>query len=357
MPYQVLYRTYRPNNFNEVVGQEHIIKILKNAITNDKIAHAYLFCGPRGTGKTTIAKIFAKAVNCSGFINEPCEQCDTCKATNLGKNPDVVELDAASNNGVEEIRQIITEASYAPTMSKYKVYIIDEVHMLSNSAFNALLKTLEEPPEHVIFVLATTDPQKILPTVTSRCQRFNFSKLSKNQMVSKMKEILDKENLAYEENALEEIATLADGGMRDALSILEEVLSYSTKGVSLKDVETIFGLTSTKELVAIFEQACKNEKSKLILKLREMYKSGRDLKRVATDLLVILKEALLFSESNDESILEKCDVQTIHHIQELADPNKLYEDINILQNTLRELNYSGEILSYIELAFIKMAGD
>ena len=222
MNYQVLYRTYRPNKFSEVVGQEHIVKTLKNSIKNNKIAHAYLFAGPRGTGKTTIAKIFAKAINCSGYINEPCDECESCISIAKGTNPDVLELDAASNNGVDEIRNIINEVTYPPTVSKYKVYIIDEVHMLTVQAFNALLKTLEEPPEHVVFILATTDPQKIIPTVLSRCQRFNFSKLTKFQIVDKMKEVLDKENLAYEEEALKEIATLADGGMRDALSLLEQ---------------------------------------------------------------------------------------------------------------------------------------
>ena len=354
MNYQVLYRTYRPNKFSEVVGQEHIVKTLKNSIKNKKIAHAYLFAGPRGTGKTTIAKILAKAINCPSYINEPCDECESCTSITKGTNPDVLELDAASNNGVDEIRNIISEVTYPPTVSKYKVYIIDEVHMLTVQAFNALLKTLEEPPEHVVFILATTDPQKIIPTVLSRCQRFNFSKLTKFQIVDKMKEILDKENLPYEEDALNEIATLADGGMRDALSILEEVLSYSDGGVNLKDVEDIFGLTSTKELVNLFLNASNGETTKVINELKDMYKAGRDLKRIGTDLLEILKDTLLYINSKDPSLLEKIDEDQAKSIAEGIPFAKLHEDIDNIQDLLKEIAVSGESLSYIELAFIKM---
>lgn len=354
MPYQVLYRTYRPNKFSEVIGQDHIIKTLKNSIKNNKVAHAYLFAGPRGTGKTTIAKIFAKAINCEGYISEPCDECDTCLSISRGNCPDVIELDAASNNGVDEIRNIINEVAYPPAVTKYKVYIIDEVHMLTTQAFNALLKTLEEPPEHVVFILATTDPQKVIPTVLSRCQRFNFSKLTKYQIVDKMKEILDKENLVYEDEALNEIATLADGGMRDALSILEEVLSYSDNGVNLRDVEAIFGLTSTKELVNLFVEASSGETTKVVGKLKDMYKSGRDLKRIATDLLEILKDTLLYINSNDDSLLEKIDKGEAEIIAQEIPTQKLYEDISIFQTLLKDMMYSGESLSYIELAFIKL---
>lgn len=354
MRYQVLYRTYRPNKFQEVVGQEHIIKSLKNAIKNDKIAHAYLFAGPRGTGKTTIAKIFAKAINCSGYISEPCDECESCKSISSGKSPDVLEIDAASNNGVEEIRHIINEVPYPPTVSKYKVYIIDEVHMLTLAAFNALLKTLEEPPEHVVFILATTDPQKVISTVLSRCQRFNFSKLSKFEIVQKLKEILEKENEAYEDDALFEIANLADGGMRDALSILEEVLSYSDGGVYLKDVETIFGLTATKELVKILLEASNGQTSQVVSKLKDMYKNGKDLKRIAVDSLEILKDSLLYLNSGDENLLDKITKEEAEKIIADIPPVKLYEDIATFQNLLKELAMSGEGLSFVELAFIKI---
>ena len=193
MAYQVLYRTYRPARFDEVVGQEYIVKTLKNAIKLNKIAHAYLFAGPRGTGKTTIAKLFAKAINCTDFKEEACDKCDSCLSFIAGNHPDIIEMDAASNNGVDDIRRIVEEIPYAPILGKYKVYIIDEAHMLTANAFNALLKTLEEPPEHVVFILATTDPQKVIPTVLSRCQRYNFSKISTYDIKKKMVEILEKE--------------------------------------------------------------------------------------------------------------------------------------------------------------------
>ena len=247
MAYQVLYRTYRPAKFSEVVDQEYIVRILKNSIKNNKIAHAYLFSGPRGTGKTTIAKLFAKAINCENFEEEACDICPSCIAFKENNHPDIIELDAASNNGVDDIREILEQVPYAPIIGKYKVYIIDEVHMLTAQAFNALLKTLEEPPAHVVFILATTDPQKIIPTVLSRCQRYNFSKISNNNIKKKMIEILEKEKLAYEEKALDEVAILSEGGLRDALSILEQILSYNNEGIFLADIRKIFGLSTNEE--------------------------------------------------------------------------------------------------------------
>ena len=254
MAYQVLYRTYRPASFSEVVGQEYIVKTLTNAIRTGKIAHAYLFAGPRGTGKTTIAKLFAKAINCENFKEESCDQCRSCKAYLEGNHPDIVELDAASNNGVDDVREIIEHVPYAPLLGKYKVYIIDEVHMLTTQAFNALLKTLEEPPAHVVFILATTDPQKVIPTVLSRCQRYNFSKISLYEIRKRTAEILQREQIPYEDKAVEEIARMAEGGMRDALSLLEQCLSYNPQQLKLEDIEHIFGLTSTKEEVELLLQ-------------------------------------------------------------------------------------------------------
>ena len=355
MSYQVLYRTYRPSKFSEVVGQEYIVKILKNTIKNQKVAHAYLFAGPRGTGKTTIAKLFAKAINCENFNEESCDECASCLAFKENNHPDIIELDAASNNSVEDIREIIDQVPYAPIISKYKVYIIDEVHMLSSSAFNALLKTLEEPPAHVVFILATTDPQKIIPTVLSRCQRYNFSKISNLNMKKKMMEILDKENLKYEEKALEEVAMLAEGGMRDALSILEQVLSYNNEGVYLEDIQKIFGLSTKEEKVKLLIDAHKNITS-AINSLREMYNYGIDPKRLCIDLLEIIKEALIYSDDQNATLLSKIDKFDAMNILEAININDLLNDITYLEEALSKTRSNQNFLTYLELALVKMGG-
>ena len=355
MSYQVLYRTYRPSKFSEVVGQEYIVKILKNTIKNQKVAHAYLFAGPRGTGKTTIAKLFAKAINCENFNEESCDECASCLAFKENNHPDIIELDAASNNRVEDIREIIDQVPYAPIISKYKVYIIDEVHMLSSSAFNALLKTLEEPPAHVVFILATTDPQKIIPTVLSRCQRYNFSKISNLNMKKKMMEILDKENLKYEEKALEEVAMLAEGGMRDALSILEQVLSYNNEGVYLEDIQKIFGLSTKEEKVKLLIDAHKNITS-AINSLREMYNYGIDPKRLCIDLLEIIKETLIYSDDQNATLLSKIDKFDAMNILEAININDLLNDITYLEEALSKTRSNQNFLTYLELALVKMGG-
>lgn len=356
MSYQVLYRTYRPKRFEEVVGQEYIIKTLKNAIKLNKIAHAYLFAGPRGTGKTTIAKLFAKAINCAEFKDEACEKCPSCVAFKEGNHPDIVELDAASNNGVDNIREIIEQVSYAPMLGKYKVYIIDEVHMLSTSAFNALLKTLEEPPAHVIFILATTDPQKIIPTVLSRCQRYNFSKISSFNIKKKLKEVLEKENLNFEDKALEEIASLAEGGMRDALSLLEQILSYNSDGVYLEDIQKIFGLSSIEEKANLIKNIHNQKISDVISKLRNMYQEGIDVKRLAVDLLEIIKESLIYSDNAEDELLRKISRIEAMEILECASPKTLLNDAQYLEDVINKTRSNQNFLNYLELCFIKMAG-
>lgn len=356
MSYQVLYRTYRPSRFDEVVGQEYIVKILKNTIKNKRIAHAYLFAGPRGTGKTTIAKLFAKAINCEDFNEEACDNCPSCLAFKENNHPDIIELDAASNNSVDDIREIIEQVPYSPIVGKYKVYIIDEVHMLSSSAFNALLKTLEEPPAHVVFILATTDPQKIIPTVLSRCQRYNFSKISNLNMKKKMVEILNKEHLQYENKALDEVAMLAEGGMRDALSILEQVLSYNNDGIFLEDVQRIFGLSTKEEKVELLIKIHNNLTGSINL-LRQMYDSGIDPKRLCIDLLEIIKESLIYSDDQNETLLNKLSKFDCMNILDVVSVNDLLSDITYLEEALNKARSNQSFLTYLELAEVKMGGN
>ena len=356
MSYQVLYRTYRPSRFDEVVGQEYIVKILKNTIKNKRIAHAYLFAGPRGTGKTTIAKLFAKAINCEDFNEEACDNCPSCLAFKENNHPDIIELDAASNNSVDDIREIIEQVPYSPIVGKYKVYIIDEVHMLSSSAFNALLKTLEEPPAHVVFILATTDPQKIIPTVLSRCQRYNFSKISNINMEKKMVEILNKEHLQYEDKALDEVAMLAEGGMRDALSILEQILSYNNDGIFLEDVQRIFGLSTKEEKVELLIKI-HNDLTGSINLLRQMYDSGIDPKRLCVDLLEIIKESLIYSDDQNETLLNKLSKFDCMNILDVVSVNDLLSDISYLEEALNKARSNQSFLTYLELAEVKMGGN
>ena len=355
MAYQVLYRTYRPAKFSEVVGQDYIIKTLVNAIRNNKIAHAYLFAGPRGTGKTTIAKLFAKAINCEKFKNEACDKCENCKAYLEGNHPDIIELDAASNNGVDDIREIIEQVPYAPMLGKYKVYIIDEVHMLTTQAFNALLKTLEEPPAHVIFILATTDPQKVIPTVLSRCQRYNFSKINLYEIKKRTIEVLNAEKIPYEEKAVEEIARLAEGGMRDALSLLEQCLAYNPDEVKLEDVEHIFGLTSTSEEVDLYKKVHTNDISEVVRKLREMYGQGMDTKRLAVDMIEIIKDVLIYSDQGKENLLSRVTAIEAQDIMKLVPTENLLKDAKNLEEVISREKQNANFLSYLELALIQMA--
>ena len=357
MSYQVLYRTYRPSKFSEVVGQDYIVKTLVNAIKINKIAHAYLFAGPRGTGKTTIAKLFAKAINCENFNNESCDECDSCNAYLSSNHPDIIELDAASNNSVDDIREIVEQAPYAPMLGKYKVYIIDEVHMLSTSAFNALLKTLEEPPAHVVFILATTDPQKIIPTVLSRCQRYNFSKITTYEIKNRIKEILNIENIPFDEKAVEEIARLAEGGMRDALSILEQCLSYNEKELTIEDVENIFGLTSTSKEVELLTQIHSQEVGEVIKQVRTMYQRGMDCKRLAIDILEVIKEALIYSDRANESLLNKITSIEAQQILSKVSVNGLLLDSKVLQEVVSKERQSQNFLDYFELSLIQMSNN
>ena len=354
MAYKALYRTYRPNSFDEVAGQSHIVQTLKHAIEQNKIAHAYLFCGPRGTGKTSIAKIFAKTINCESKDNRPCTKCDNCLAVQEGNHPDIIEIDAASNNGVEEVRNLIEKVKYAPIKGKYKVYIIDEVHMMSTGAFNALLKTIEEPPEHVIFILATTEPHKVLPTIISRCQRFDFTKISKEEIVERIKFILNNENINCEEEVIDTIAQLSDGGLRDALSILDQCIAYAQNNIKIKHINEIYGITTIQEKLAIFDYIFKKDAKTLLEKINQLCEKGIDIKRLTFDLIEILKESIIYEYTKDFSLLHKLSDEEVKMFIENRTTQERFEMIHVLMETYDKYRTAANINSYFEVCMLQL---
>lgn len=352
MSYKALYRSYRPQTFGEVAGQEHIVTTLKNAIKENRISHAYLFAGPRGTGKTTVAKLLAKALNCTGE-NPPCDQCPNCKAITVGEHPDVIEIDAASNNGVDEVRDLIDKVKYAPINGKYKVYIIDEVHMMSTGAFNALLKTLEEPPAHIVFVLATTEPHKILPTIISRCQRFDFKKVENHDIISRLEYVLKSENKKYELPALESVAKLAEGGMRDALSILEQCLAYNNE-LTVESVNMVYGLLSMDNKISFIKQLLSKDIKGVLTSLDNMLSGSIDIKRLTFDLVDVLKDIIIYKNTQDVSILFVLPQQDVDNLAPYILVEEAFEIIDILIEASSHYSQSLDANTYFELAMLKI---
>lgn len=353
MAYQALYRKYRPSNFDEVVGQQPIIQTLKNAIVQNRIAHAYLFCGPRGTGKTSIAKIFAKMLNCENESNKPCGKCTNCKMVQNGSHPDIIEIDAASNNGVDEVRNLIDKVKYAPMQGKYKVYIIDEVHMMTTGAFNALLKTIEEPPAHVVFILATTEPNKVIPTIISRCQRFDFNKVSQKDIEKRLSIVCKEEKIEIDPEAISLIAQLADGGMRDSLSILDQCIAYCSSNITVDNVREIYGVLTTSDIGKLFEHLYVHEVDALIQQIQECSDKGMDLKRLTSDFITLLKESIILDYSSNSQLVSNTHKEVIEKYL-LKSPSPFrFNVLNELMDVFNKYNYASNVLDYLETALLK----
>ena len=355
MAYQALYRKYRPTNFDEVVGQTHIIQTLKNAIIQNRIAHAYLFCGPRGTGKTSIAKIFAKTLNCTNSQDAPCGVCENCKMAANGSHPDIIEIDAASNNGVDEVRNLIDKVKYAPMQGKYKIYIIDEVHMMTSGAFNALLKTIEEPPAHVIFIFATTEPNKVLPTIISRCQRFDFNKVSMHDIKYRLSVVCKNEGIEIDENGLTLIAQLADGGMRDALSILDQCVAYCSSHIDVNDIRKIYGVVTSEDIGKLFYSVYKKDVDSFVKDIQKYSDMGMDIKRLTADFIHMLKDSLILDYSENSTLVSDMNKDMIRKYFKLAPINFRIKCMEELMDTYNKYTYASNALDYLEASLLKIS--
>lgn len=358
MGYKALYREWRPRNFEDVVGQEHITTTLKNEIINDRIAHAYLFCGTRGTGKTSTAKVMAKALNCLDLKNgEPCNECTMCKKIDEGLAIDVTELDAASNNGIDKIRDIIDDTKYPPQEAKYKIYIMDEVHMLSVGAVNAFLKTLEEPPKNVIFILATTDPQKLPITILSRCQRFDFKRINQKEISGRLKKITDAQNIGYEQKSLDLISRVCDGALRDAVSILDQAIAMGEVQIKYEDLVSILGLVTNEYLFDITYAIIDRSIEKAMIIIDKLMYAGKDMQLFIKDLIAHFRNLLMVKVTNNPEEVLDMSLENISMVKEQGRKIRVEEimrAIRILQEAEINSKASKQSRLYLELAVIKM---
>lgn len=359
MSYQALYRKFRPQEFEDVKGQDHIVTTLKNQIKADRIGHAYLFCGTRGTGKTTVAKIFAKAVNCEHPIDgSPCGECASCRAITEGSSMNVIEIDAASNNGVDNIRQIREEVAYRPTEGRYKVYIIDEVHMLSAGAFNALLKTLEEPPSYVIFILATTEAHKIPITILSRCQRYDFHRISIDTIAARLTDLMQQENVNVDERAIRYVAKAGDGSMRDALSLLDQCIAFHLgETLTYENVLEVLGAVDTEVFSHLLRYVLDENVAGAISTLGELVDEGRELGQLVNDFTWYLRNLLLIQSSDDmEEVLDisKDNLEALKEEAKLIKPQTLIRYIRVFSELSNQVRYASQKRILIEIALIKL---